>query len=349
MGVAWAGPIYTRAPDDLTSFAVTVDAGDSRTSLGILSVNGRLAMDWTGSAEWNRRRLRTDEEEVEETGDTGVTVNLDGYWAEPFYHGPEISGTMVLPMNLASMPEPGCVAIVPLAMDPKATGVDGTLYVVSKRTPTTARALRLNIVVAEGTEISDDELDEAVAVMKTLYDAGDALDLVETKRFSATLETGPFVRYSGPALNALRATVFDGHPSAMNLFFIEDFLGDAGTLGIAAGIPGPMGLAGTSGSGVVVAVAGHRDVDGVLDIQTMGETMAHEVGHQLGLFTPRSPGATALMCSPTRSSARRRPTMPTEMARSRPRNAPTPMAPTSCSGRRETSPKTRCQPSKPSC
>ena len=67
--------------------------------------------------------------------------------------------------------------------------------------------------------------------METLYDAGDALDLVETKRFSATLETGPFVR-SGPALNRC------GRRGSMDILgqtcFIEDFLGDAGTLGIAA-------------------------------------------------------------------------------------------------------------------
>ena len=56
-------------------------------------------------------------------------------------------------------------------------------------------------------------------------------------------------------------------------------------LGIAAGIPGPNGIPGTAASGVMVSVDTHLDGDGeTLLTDLMGETMAHEVGHQLGLF-----------------------------------------------------------------
>lgn len=85
-------------------------------------------------------------------------------------------------------------------------------------------------------------------------------------------------------LAILRSTSTDGAAQAMNVFFISDFT-EPGSLRIAAGIPGVLGIEGTAGSGVVVAVDGHLDGSGsVVDTQVLGETIAHEVGHQMGLF-----------------------------------------------------------------
>ncbi|MFK7986213.1 MAG: reprolysin-like metallopeptidase [Sandaracinaceae bacterium] len=93
----------------------------------------------------------------------------------------------------------------------------------------------------------------------------------------------PFVASEGADINALRAAFVSEDPSRLNVFFVQDFL-EEGTLGFAAGIPGPNGLQGTAASGVVISLDSHLDADGELDLDTMGETIAHEIGHQLGLF-----------------------------------------------------------------
>lgn len=76
----------------------------------------------------------------------------------------------------------------------------------------------------------------------------------------------------------------------LSIFFvqqIDDGDGDASTFiaGLAGGIPGPGPIVGTVHSGVAVSIASNRI--GVLSNDALlrrGRTMAHEVGHYLGLF-----------------------------------------------------------------
>jgi len=65
----------------------------------------------------------------------------------------------------------------------------------------------------------------------------------------------------------------------VNVFFVDDFAIDGGgVLGISAGLPGAAGLHGARGSGLVFSAA-------VLNEPTLlGQVLAHEVGHFLGLF-----------------------------------------------------------------
>ena len=93
-----------------------------------------------------------------------------------------------------------------------------------------------------------------------------------------------YVNSEGADIEALRSTGLDTSEASITVFFITDFLDDAGTLGIAAAIPGPNGVLGTEASGVVLSVESHRYFEGGLDTTMLGETMAHEVGHQIGLF-----------------------------------------------------------------
>ena len=61
--------------------------------------------------------------------------------------------------------------------------------------------------------------------------------------------------------------------------------------GMAGGIPGP--LIGTNRTGTVISWLAHAGGDGKLsknEAQVMGETMAHEVGHYVGLFHPVEDG-----------------------------------------------------------
>jgi hypothetical protein len=66
---------------------------------------------------------------------------------------------------------------------------------------------------------------------------------------------------------------------AVNVFFVHDFAG-YGLLGVAGGIPGPPAVHGTTHSGVIVNLDGAWDYGPGL----IGQVVAHEVGHYLGLF-----------------------------------------------------------------
>jgi hypothetical protein len=68
----------------------------------------------------------------------------------------------------------------------------------------------------------------------------------------------------------------------INFFFVQEIVGGQEgfiILGIAGGIPGPPAIMGTRHSGVALTMLGFRDSPKVL-----GQTMAHEGGHYLGLF-----------------------------------------------------------------
>ncbi len=76
----------------------------------------------------------------------------------------------------------------------------------------------------------------------------------------------------------------------MNLFFVED-ASSGSYLGVAAGIPGSMKMA-NSWNGVLNFLTSHASESEELGSQLLGETAAHEMGHQLGLFHPSEYGGT---------------------------------------------------------
>ncbi|GKS59737.1 hypothetical protein YTPLAS18_32640 [Nitrospira sp.] len=87
---------------------------------------------------------------------------------------------------------------------------------------------------------------------------------------------------------------------ALNVFFVQDIQlqGIAGVLGVSGGIPGPARIQGTGASGVGISLVASRIGDlTASDLLRRGRTMAHEVGHYVGLFhttertgsTPNSP------------------------------------------------------------
>ncbi len=70
-------------------------------------------------------------------------------------------------------------------------------------------------------------------------------------------------------------------PARLDLFLIQQFL-IPNVVGIAGGIPGPSHIPPTSTTGVAAAVLGNED--DVEDTEVLAQTVAHEVGHYLGLF-----------------------------------------------------------------
>lgn len=80
---------------------------------------------------------------------------------------------------------------------------------------------------------------------------------------------------------------------ALNIFILSQYdtfnIGN-GLLGLSSGIPGLPGFVGTKASGMFVVVETHRSSGAVgtslstADLRFLGNTMAHEAGHFLGLF-----------------------------------------------------------------
>ncbi len=69
---------------------------------------------------------------------------------------------------------------------------------------------------------------------------------------------------------------------SVNVFFVRGFSGDmSGTLGVSSGIPGVPGIHGSPGTGLVFSAGGLGSSRGN---RTVGQTLAHELGHFLGLF-----------------------------------------------------------------
>ena len=69
----------------------------------------------------------------------------------------------------------------------------------------------------------------------------------------------------------------------INIFLISSFT-PYPVIGIAGGIPGPQLLQGTAHSGVAVSALGGLTSMSEADLFMQGDTMAHELGHYLGLF-----------------------------------------------------------------
>ena len=141
-----------------------------------------------------------------------------------------------------------------------------------------------------GTIWTASDLSSALSVMSSIYSSnGITLTINNTISISDT----QYAAVSGTFINSTTsALVTQGSTAAVNLFFIEDYSGIiwSGILGNAAGIPGSMGIA-NSWNGVLINLSAHA-APTTLDAQLLGETAAHQIGLQLGLFhTTESGGA----------------------------------------------------------
>ncbi len=79
----------------------------------------------------------------------------------------------------------------------------------------------------------------------------------------------------------------NGEPNLLNLVIGETIAGSDRLLGVSGGAPGPMSP--TASSAIAISWLNHAGSDGEFDadeVTAMGETMAHEAGHYLGLFHP---------------------------------------------------------------
>ena len=141
-----------------------------------------------------------------------------------------------------------------------------------------------------GTTWSAGDISAALSVMSGIYSAN---WITLTINSTITISDTQYAAVSGTFTDSTTsALVTQGSTAAVNLFFIEDYSGDdwSGILGNAAGIPGSMGIA-NAWNGVLNSLYAHA-TGATLNPQLLGETAAHEMGHQLGLFHTTESGGT---------------------------------------------------------
>lgn len=204
----------------------------------------------------------------------------------PLRHAPGKQVSLALPISDETELQWGCVALQPYASG-DVVGEQGEVEVVTRTSPgetETESMLSFELVLVEGLDLDIDALDQAMVHAASILEAADTGPLEVWAVDSVPFEGGPFVAHSGPDIDALRASYYPTDDRSMVVYLIEDFVDQAGLAGVAAGLPGPNGIPGTPASGVVVAIASHRQADGSLAINVLGETIAHEAGHQIGLF-----------------------------------------------------------------
>ena len=159
---------------------------------------------------------------------------------------------------------------------------------IALRTGSTPSAATITIQpYITGTTWSAGDISAALSVMSGIYSAN---GITLTFNDTITISDTQYAEVSGTFTNSTTsALVSQGVTEGVNLFFIEDY-SDSESLGNAAGIPGSMGIA-NSWNGVLNSLSAHASGT-TLDSQLLGETAAHEMGHQLGLFHTTESGGT---------------------------------------------------------
>ena len=250
-------------PEDLVSFALTTELRDGYTGLAWLHYQDQTWIDaelFDGTGAWD---------------------------TAPYFHWGVPGGTLVAPITPGAFPggtDPaggGCLEVRAAALDDEDIGTIGTLHLVTRRGATEASTLDLNIVLVGDTVINGPQIQAALDQVESIWTSGGGPTVGAVQFYSLPGES--LVAYDDSA--ELRSTLIDAaRGRAVNIFIIQDYLDEPGTLGEAGGIPGPIGLQQVDEAGVIVAVDGHADGNGTLLPSFLGETLAHEVGHQLGLF-----------------------------------------------------------------
>ncbi|MDZ4724535.1 MAG: M12 family metallo-peptidase [Leptospira sp.] len=162
------------------------------------------------------------------------------------------------------------------------------------------KKLKIKLIFISGTYATPTEagIQTAVDRMKSIY-AQDSVK-IDLEFTAATLTASEFQTITdlssdtGLVTGSLSKLYVSSSATqssdSLNIFFTASESEVGGVLGIAAGIPGVPGITGTKKSGMIVFLEAHRSSGSAgtalsaADQTFMGDTMAHEAGHFLGLF-----------------------------------------------------------------
>jgi len=216
------------------------------------------------------------------TDPDGIDI-LDNSSTPNLYHDASgSSGSNVIKFGYANVLVPQSPSFSAKAGKWKFTAYNNDRVKLALRTGTTPSDATIAIQpFITGTTWSAGDISEALSVMSGIYlKNGVTLTIKSTITISDTEYSTVSKNFTNSTTSAL---VKKGSSDAVNIFFIEDYSGiGSGMLGNAAGMPGSMGDV-NSWNGVLASLTAHA-TGTALDAQLLGETAAHEMGHQLGLF-----------------------------------------------------------------
>jgi hypothetical protein len=173
-------------------------------------------------------------------------------------------------------------------------------YLIPKSAPGTTIDVNFYLAGVPGVTASsapnDRDFQDMIAAMGRIYDGADInmgainyrdLSATDTQRYRILRDFNDVFRLVATSEDP---TTFGGDRVSVNVFLIEDFnIPEVpGLLGISPGLPGVSGFHGTTGAGLIFSSV---NLDG--GGSDMGQTMAHEIGHFLGLRHTSEHGGSA--------------------------------------------------------
>ena len=188
-----------------------------------------------------------------------------------------------LPANAESKPWGGCLQVVatwPCDEQPPSTQLD----VVVQTAPVAERVgFRVHAFRLPQSGLTVREVQDTMQAASRLLSGGGGPPIAEVEVFDLSGVPALVGYNQAQVISDIVSTRVDAPLSrlAVQVVFGRDALDGEGLLGFASGIPGPARI-GTAASGMFVFVDPHRGTGDLVD--AMSSTIAHEVGHQLGLF-----------------------------------------------------------------
>jgi len=231
---------------------------------------------------------------VEVTGPNGLLTQVDlqtgqtfGPFVTPFSNIPNAAFSLLYPNTPTLEVEPGpySVSFFAVVDEQLATSSRATLMTKKAESPPLLGSLTLDIWFADnamgltaGSAPNDPDFQAALEEMQTIYDNAGLTIADVAYRDVGIPQLG--IIDDNAELSQLFAIPDTERNGRIALFIVEsiDLTQQGVILGVASGAPGPASVATAPHAGVAVSTFGF-----MLSPERVGKTMAHEVGHFLGL------------------------------------------------------------------